>query len=121
MHMYQHPRPMGQHPMDVHYHPPANPRPLNTHGMEYSPYPPYQGGYPANMPMQGFSGNPMTGGGQIPNPSYKGPFISAFITPDGKFDFAKTFQTVDQVVKTVNQVSPIVKQVSSFFTSGGKA
>lgn len=47
-------------------------------------------------------------------------FFNAFTGPDGKFDVSKTFQTVDQVVKTVNQISPLVKSVSSFFTTTPK-
>ncbi|WP_088105289.1 YppG family protein [Halalkalibacter urbisdiaboli] len=42
-------------------------------------------------------------------------FKSAFMSEDGKFDMGKTVNTVDQVVKTVHQVSPLVKQVGSFF------
>ncbi len=43
-------------------------------------------------------------------------WLSSFKNPQGGFDFQKTFQTVDQVIKTVNQVSPLVKQFSSLFT-----
>ncbi|ARK30817.1 YppG family protein [Halalkalibacter krulwichiae] len=41
---------------------------------------------------------------------------AAFTNENGTFDMNKTVNTVDQVMKAVNQVSPIVKQVSSFFT-----
>jgi hypothetical protein len=53
-------------------------------------------------------------GGQQ-NPGAK--LMSAFQTSDGKFDFQKAMTTMDQVVKTANQVSPLVKQVGSFFTT----
>ncbi|MGJ9383902.1 YppG family protein [Salipaludibacillus sp. CF4.18] len=42
--------------------------------------------------------------------------MKAFQTAEGKFDYQKAWTTMDQVVKTANQVSPIVKQVGSFFT-----
>lgn len=48
-------------------------------------------------------------------PSHTSKLMSAFQTSEGKFDFQKAMTTVDQVVKTANQVSPIVKQVGSFF------
>ncbi|BAB05992.1 YppG family protein [Halalkalibacterium halodurans] len=43
------------------------------------------------------------------------PWKAAFTNQDGTFDINKTFQTVDQVVKTVNQVTPLVKSVGSIF------
>ncbi|WP_096189307.1 YppG family protein [Evansella halocellulosilytica] len=52
---------------------------------------------------------------QNPGNSTLNGIISAFQTPDGKFDINKAMTTVDQVVKTANQISPIVKQVGGFF------
>ncbi|MBU8907452.1 YppG family protein [Desertibacillus haloalkaliphilus] len=44
------------------------------------------------------------------------PLIAHFMDADGKIDFDKTFKTVDQCVKTANQIGPLLKQMSSFFS-----
>lgn len=78
-----------------HFYPPYPPRPRRVR--------PFQGYYPEQFP-----GRP--------------PFLqrdrasiikSAFIDEQGQFDIGKTIQTVDQVMKTVHQVTPLVKQVSN--------
>ncbi|MCE7794780.1 YppG family protein [Salipaludibacillus sp. CUR1] len=106
-------RPPRQPNMPHEYHQPFHPPgpPSNQwpgYGQSYyqqqhpsAGYPPYQqfGGYPP-APQQ--------------NPGSK--LMQAFQTSDGKFDFQKAMTTMDQVVKTANQVSPLVKQVGSFFT-----
>ncbi|MBU9720529.1 MULTISPECIES: YppG family protein [Bacillaceae] len=56
------------------------------------------------------------GPGYPPPYSRPGPgFLSAFKTEDGKFDFDKASNTLDQVVNLGNQISPIVKQVGGLF------
>ncbi len=71
-----------------------------VHGhYNYGGFPPYGGGgynQPYSPPMSGMLAN--------------------FQTKDGKFDFNKAFTTVDQVMKTANQISPLMKQVGSLFT-----
>ncbi|KMK76565.1 YppG family protein [Alkalihalobacillus pseudalcaliphilus] len=51
------------------------------------------------------------------NPTLKSPSLlkQAFVGPDGKFDLTQTIQTVEQVTKAMNEVSPIVAQVRSMF------
>ncbi|KHF40472.1 YppG family protein [Halalkalibacter okhensis] len=66
------------------------------------PRPPFAPGM--NMSKQpGFKSN---------KPSF---FKSAFTNESGSFDMGKTVSTVDQVVKTVHQASPIVKSIGSLF------
>jgi hypothetical protein len=38
-----------------------------------------------------------------------------FTGPDGSFDFQKAVNQFDQMIKTVNQVSPIMKQIGALF------
>ncbi|MBM7096009.1 hypothetical protein JSY36_09595 [Bacillus sp. H-16] len=80
---------------------------------------PHQGNY------QGYGQQPY-GGSYYPHqygqygyqPQSKfGGILSTFQGKDGKFDFNKAFVTVDQVMKTANQISPLMKQVGSFFTN----
>ncbi|WP_209122232.1 YppG family protein [Alkalihalobacillus sp. BA299] len=78
---------------------------------------PYQQNWQANYPL---SNRPNYFGVQNPYAQQGPAFLNAFKGPNGNFDIAKTFQTVDQVVKTVNQISPIVKSVSSMFTTATK-
>ncbi|TSB45150.1 YppG family protein [Alkalicoccobacillus porphyridii] len=52
---------------------------------------------------------------QPPSASKTGFIKKAFTSEDGKFDVTRTAQTVDQVIKTVQQVSPYVRKVGSFF------
>lgn len=92
---------------------------------------PYQHQYPQHYPhhpvqMQGYMQNqqhipfqaPNMGMGQQPHgykPNKASFFKTAFTNESGNFDMGKTVNTVDQVMKTMHQVSPIVKQVGSFF------
>ncbi len=46
--------------------------------------------------------------------------LQAFMDEKGSFDFVKTAKTVDQMMKTVNQVVPLVKQFSTMFQATGK-
>jgi len=46
---------------------------------------------------------------------HRPPIMNAFLKHDGSFDFEKTFQTVNQITSTFQQVSPLVKQVGSLF------
>lgn len=82
-------------------------------------------GFMHPMPHQGQQGRPRP---QFPNagmgmgnqpPSYKQNkpsfFKSAFTNESGSFDMGKTVSTVDQVVKTVHQASPIMKSIGSLF------
>ncbi|WP_100404206.1 YppG family protein [Bacillus solitudinis] len=93
-------------------------RPLSTRPPippNYSPQqrPPQPWGMPMHHQIQHFSNHPQ--GYQMPNVKKPSMFKTAFTSEDGKFDVGKTVQTVDQVVKTVHQVSPLVKQVGAFF------
>lgn len=56
--------------------------------------------------------NPSNNGQQYPYP----PLSGMFTGDNGKFDFNKASNAIDQVVKTANQVSPIVKQIGALFT-----
>ncbi|QHS24108.1 hypothetical protein GWK91_14800 [Virgibacillus sp. MSP4-1] len=75
-----------------------------------------------NSPYESFQKPPMPIGqnsmppNQMGGPYPKGanPFLQAFQDQNGQMDFDKVFSTVGQVVDTVHQVSPIVKQVGSF-------
>lgn len=53
------------------------------------------------MPLQFFSFNQQPSG-----------FLQAFYNENGTFDFIKAAKTVDQMIKTVNQVTPLIKQFS---------
>lgn len=101
----------------------------------YYPYPPfpnqprYEGPYQQQVPFQGYAPPPPPHQGayqqqpqspyqqQLPYQQQKpaSKFMTAFQSSEGKFDFQKTMTTMDQVVKTANQVTPIVKQVGSYF------
>ncbi|NEU29201.1 hypothetical protein GN156_00185 [bacterium LRH843] len=98
-----------QYPMNRGpYHQPHNP---SFHQMPPQPFHqsrqmnPYSNQFqqPMNTPMHPMKPN---------KPSF---IKSAFINDSGKLDIGRTVQTMDQVMKTVNQISPIVKQVSGFF------
>lgn len=41
---------------------------------------------------------------------------NAFKNEDGQFDFEKTTNTIDQVLRVGGQISPLVKQVGSLFS-----
>lgn len=82
----------------------------------------YQGRHPSYYPTQGrrIRG---AGGLQPPTSMYTpnqtvsrtGFIKKAFTSEDGQFDVSRTAQTVDQVIKTVQQVSPYVRKVGSYF------
>ncbi|WP_078427030.1 YppG family protein [Alkalihalobacterium alkalinitrilicum] len=102
---YQNQYQSGYHPHEMYSYPNPN------HNL------PYQQNWPPNYPV---NNRPNFYGTQHPYGQQGPGFLNAFKGPNGNFDIAKTFQTVDQVVKTVNQISPIVKSVSSMFTTATK-
>lgn len=112
--MFFHQPPRQQSYEQTYYQQPPpqqHPHPWGSHspyqGMPHQSYN-YHPGYMNQAPyQQGYSQ------GYTPGPGSK--LMSAFQTEEGKFDFQKAMTTVDQVVKTANQVSPLVKQVGSFF------
>ncbi len=81
------------HRDNPHYHP--------------HPYPPHRPPFPPHRPMSGTT-----------LPPRRRPSIirSAFFDENGQFDVGKTLETVDQLMKTVHQVTPLVKQVSNLIT-----
>lgn len=83
------------------------------------PQQPY-GGYPMQQPNQQnfIQQQPQPDQYNQQQPSQQpGPSLSSMFTGEnGKFDFNKASSTIDQVVKTANQVSPIVKQLGALFT-----
>ncbi|PYZ93330.1 hypothetical protein CR194_09050 [Salipaludibacillus keqinensis] len=106
-------RPQSYQPYD--YQPPYHTPPHHWHGHQQPPFyqqGPYQG-YPPQYHQQQPGGYPAPFAQQKPASK----LMSAFQTNEGKFDFQKAMTTMDQVVKTANQVSPFVKQVGSFFTT----
>ncbi|WP_216827826.1 YppG family protein [Alkalihalobacterium elongatum] len=113
--------PYFQQQSNVYPSPYQNTNPNPFHGGFYSPemyqFPNQNYNIPTQYNwQQGIPGNqrPNNFGPQYP---YQGPaLLNAFKGEDGKFDISKTFQTVDQLVKTVNQISPLVKSMSSMFT-----
>lgn len=109
------------------YHEPPRQQP-HPHYYHYPPFPNhfrYNGPYPyqQQVPFQGYAAPPPPPphfGAYQQQPPYQqqkpaSKFMNAFQSSEGKFDFQKTMTTMDQVVKTANQVSPIVKQVGSYF------
>ncbi|WP_078554166.1 YppG family protein [Bacillus alkalicellulosilyticus] len=128
-----------------HQHPyPGMPSPFYHGGYQPFPYgggqqmaqPPFpSGNQPSQQPQQGQGqGQPQQGAqqqqtqnqqpgfppGATGYPPY-GPqpggfnFLAAFTDETGKFNLTKTQKTVDDVVKTVNQVTPLMKQMGSIF------
>ncbi|WP_307323177.1 YppG family protein [Evansella vedderi] len=71
------------------------------------------------QPQQAFQGNLGPYGYPPLPPRPTTSFMNAFKNEQGKFDFEKTSNTIDQVVKLGNQISPIVKQVGSLFGAKG--
>ncbi|UTR15265.1 YppG family protein [Salipaludibacillus sp. LMS25] len=96
---------------------PSQHHPYQQQHPYHHPYPPpHQGPYQwPQPPAHGYNPAPHQQQGGQQNPGAK--LMSAFQTSDGKFDIQKAMTTMDQVVKTANQVSPLVKQVGSFFTT----
>ncbi|MDQ0206212.1 YppG family protein [Alkalicoccobacillus murimartini] len=85
-------------------------------------HPHYHHSYQGRPPYYQGPMNPrrMRGAGVRPHPhaqpvSKTGFIKKAFTSDDGKFDVSRTAQTVDQVIKTVQQVSPYVRKVGAFF------
>ncbi len=97
---------------------------------QYPYHYPYQAQHPIHQPhflqqltnklTQGTHGQQQKKGVQnaphIPHQPYGPGLSSMFMGENGKFDFNKASNALDQVVKTANQVSPIVKQIGSLFT-----
>ncbi|QKS71592.1 hypothetical protein FLK61_33425 [Paenalkalicoccus suaedae] len=84
------------------FHDPFRPRPPYMH-------PPMnhfqQGGYPQGpMPPQ-----------HMPKRRPGARIMQTFQTPEGNLDLQKMMTTVDTVVKTAHQVSPIIKSVGGYF------
>ncbi|WP_078595401.1 YppG family protein [Evansella clarkii] len=108
------------------YYPPNHGRPGRPPVNQPPMYPPYQSqGMYWQQPYQAHNGqqtNSRPGGANYPQGQPQPPrpgagILSAFKTKDGKFDFDKASTTIDQVVKVGNQISPLVKQVGSFFST----
>ncbi|MBB5172261.1 YppG family protein [Texcoconibacillus texcoconensis] len=119
-------------------YPPA-PSPFQVHHQYFSQpqMPPPQQGYSGHLPPQPITQPPQqqppqqqpvnaqpqqtqeaqqTGLQQHPPRTQPANWIKAFQKEDGSFDFDKATATVDQVVKTANQIHPLVKQMSNWFT-----
>ncbi|WYP24848.1 YppG family protein [Alkalihalobacillus sp. FSL W8-0930] len=96
---------------------------LHNNQSRRHPYPnfPTQGRHPSYYPNQGrrmrAGVRQQTTGMYSPNQtvSRTGFIKKAFTSDDGQFDVSRTAQTVDQVIKTVQQVSPYVRKVGSYF------
>jgi len=88
-----------------YYGPMQSPHQPMPHQSQYYAQQPFQSMAPVQQPF------PTTA---VPYQQQQAsPFMSSFMTPEGKFDFQKTFHTVDQIVKTANQIPPVLKQFSS--------
>jgi hypothetical protein len=111
-------RPWGPYSQDpFHLIPPSFPNkfPFNQQpsafpNMYKSPYEYFQ---KPPIPLGGFNqhANWKQGGGHFKKGA--NPLISSFQNANGQMDFDKIFSTVGQLVNTVNQVTPLVKQVGS--------
>ncbi|WP_227936084.1 YppG family protein [Alkalihalobacillus deserti] len=108
-------QPNPHRPMNHHYPHHQGPFPQQQ---QYSHHPMQMHGFMPKQPHTPFQGPKMGMAQQQPpgfTPSKPSFFKTAFTNESGNFDMGKTVNTVDQVMKTMHQVSPIVKQVSSFF------
>ncbi|QDI90117.1 hypothetical protein EPH95_02115 [Salicibibacter halophilus] len=100
----------------MNHHPQYRPRPfLYDEPYMYPPrpyppsLPPISG--PPHGPPHPFYGN----AGKKPKPPGVSGIMTGFTNETGQLDVQKTMTTIDTAVKTYQQVSPVVKQLSSFF------
>lgn len=88
------------------------------HTPYYPPMPYHQS--PAPPPPPGAQGQQNQGqaqlGGQQQSQPQGSPPAHPFLGPGGSFDFQKAVGQFEEMVKTVNQVSPIMKQIGALFT-----
>jgi len=82
--------------------------------MNQQPYPPH---HPNMLNQHGHWQPPYQAGATGQNSATKN-VVNYFKKDDGKFDFDKVMDTAGQVANTYQQVSPLVKGISSFFTGG---
>lgn len=92
-----------------HQHPGMMQRPHNQQRQGRPPHPQqrYHGVqqfYPQQMPQQ-----------YQQQPKRKKAWSAPFTNDDGRFDLSRTASSVDQFVKTFQQVTPYVSKVSRFF------
>ncbi|AXF55017.1 YppG family protein [Salicibibacter kimchii] len=98
-------------------HPQHRPRP--SHYEEPYMYPPRP--YPPSLPpISGpLNGNPPPpvygNAGKKPMPPAVSGIMTGFTNENGNLDVQKTMTTIDTAVKTYQQVSPMIKQLSSIF------
>lgn len=102
-----------------HFPYPFHPQqPMNHYQSNQNPYQfPYGFFGPnfPNMPQQQFN-QQIQPNQQGPNTQQDANFpMGMFTKPDGTFDFQKAANSFDEIMKTANQVSPIMKQLGSLF------
>lgn len=109
MNHYNYNHPYGHY--DPYYPPMSNPQ---QHGhWSYGPsYP--QGQQSVQQHQNPQSQQNVQQQNQQQSQGYPSP-MGLFTGPDGSFDFQKAINSFDQVMKTANQVSPIMKQIGSLF------
>ncbi|QQK76220.1 hypothetical protein HUG15_12055 [Salicibibacter cibarius] len=94
-------------------------RPRPPHYEEPYMYPPRP--YPPSLPPisgqpYGSPGAPAYGNaGKKPRPPAVSGIMTGFTNENGQLDVQKTMATIDTAVKTYQQVSPMIKQLSSIF------
>ncbi|SDB91751.1 YppG family protein [Shouchella lonarensis] len=115
--------PLSRRPMG-HMHGYSHPyHPGHPHGHPYAPPHPQQQWHPQPAPRQqafrpGPQRRPLQDNfqqQQKPKMQAKEFFTAPFTDHEGKFDIGRTANTVDQLVKTFQQVSPYVAKVGGFF------
>ena len=94
--------------------------PFTTFPFHHQPYqqPPHNFvQQPPNFPMYSMKQPPFQ---PFTPPGAQSPFhsiLSNFKTENGNLDLNKMMSTVGQISNTVNQVSPLLKQMGSFFST----
>lgn len=84
------------------------------HPYQYGPY--YSPTYYPPPNLQGQQQNSQAPQGEQNQQPPQNPQPGLFTGPDGTFDFQKAVSQFDEMMKTANQVSPIMKQLGSLFT-----
>ncbi|WP_102029353.1 YppG family protein [Salirhabdus sp. Marseille-P4669] len=92
----------------VHYVPPSFPPkfPFQSTPNQGQPVTPYENFQKPPIPLNSY-------GNQTQVQKGMNPIIQQFQNSNGQIDFDKVFSTVGQIVNTVNQVQPLVKQFGS--------
>ncbi|WP_042423777.1 YppG family protein [Geomicrobium sp. JCM 19039] len=102
------------------FSPPPGPGPKNHHPYMYPPRP-YPPSVPNQPPVANFTqqANAMVYSPQVQKPkgAYVKNIMNGFTDQNGQIDVQKTMATVDTAMKTYQQVSPMIKQITSFFTT----